>query len=137
MSENRKGTFLQQCKKCQIDMNGDMLDSHGVCPRCRAEAGDEHKGKRDSATKNADDIMESEAAYSDFISCDRSGRRNAIHDLQGDAAALNLEKLASTMDDIAITEEEQLLSAENQVEDGATEKESGIMPKSQNSSPTL
>ena len=49
--------------------------------------------------------MESEAAYSDFISCDRSGRRNAIHDLQGDAAALNLEKLASTMDDIAITEE--------------------------------
>lgn len=52
--------------------------------------------------------MESEAAYSDFISCDRSGRRNAIHDLQGDAAALKVEKLASTMGDIAITEEGEL-----------------------------
>ncbi|KAJ7331989.1 hypothetical protein JRQ81_014169 [Phrynocephalus forsythii] len=131
MSENRKGTVLRKCQKCQIDMNGDMLDSQGVCPQCKAEAGEEQKGKRDPPTKNADDIMENEAAYTDFISCDRSGRRNAIHDLQGDAAALKLEELASTMDNIALTEEE------NQVEDDATEKERGITPKSQDSSPTL
>uniref|UniRef100_A0A8D0BG14 cAMP-dependent protein kinase inhibitor gamma n=1 Tax=Salvator merianae TaxID=96440 RepID=A0A8D0BG14_SALMN len=54
-------------------------------------------------------MMETEAAYSDFISCDRSGRRNAIHDLRGDASSLKLEKLASTMGAIAVTEEGETL----------------------------
>uniref|UniRef100_G1KT76 cAMP-dependent protein kinase inhibitor gamma n=1 Tax=Anolis carolinensis TaxID=28377 RepID=G1KT76_ANOCA len=52
--------------------------------------------------------MDSEADYSEFIGCDRSGRRNAIPDLQGDSAALKMEKLASTMDDIALAEGELL-----------------------------
>lgn len=60
--------------------------------------------------------METEPAYSDFISCDRSGRRNAIPDLQGDAAALKLEKLASTMEDIAIAGDGESLFAQVQPE---------------------
>ncbi|XP_061486282.1 cAMP-dependent protein kinase inhibitor gamma isoform X2 [Rhineura floridana] len=86
---------------------------------------------RDSITYNVNEMMETEPAYSDFISCDRSGRRNAIPDLQGDAAALKLEKLASTMEDIAISGEE------NQEEANATEKEPGLTPNSQDDSPTL
>ncbi|KAH0619112.1 hypothetical protein JD844_018792 [Phrynosoma platyrhinos] len=135
MSESRKGTCLKQCQKCHVDMNGDMLDAQGMCLHCKAEAGEElqktQKGKRDLVTKNASEIMETEPAYSEFISCDRSGRRNAIADLQGDAAALKLENLASSLDDIALEEEE------NQVEDDDTEKKPGMTSKSQDSSSTL
>ncbi|KAF7240941.1 cAMP-dependent protein kinase inhibitor gamma, partial [Varanus komodoensis] len=135
MSENRKGTCLKQCQKCQIDMNGDMLDVQGVCLRCKAKAGDEpqniQKDKRDPATYHANDIMDTEPAYSDFISCDRSGRRNAVHELQGDATALKLEKLASTIVDISIAKEE------NQEEDEAAEKKPGMTPENRDDCPTL
>lgn len=47
--------------------------------------------------------MENEPAYSDFITSDRSGRRNAIPDLEGDAS-LNLQKLAGIMSEISISE---------------------------------
>uniref|UniRef100_A0A670YHN8 cAMP-dependent protein kinase inhibitor gamma n=1 Tax=Pseudonaja textilis TaxID=8673 RepID=A0A670YHN8_PSETE len=49
-------------------------------------------------------MMETEPAYADFISSDRTGRRNAIHDLPGDAAAIKLEKPANTMD-ISVADE--------------------------------
>lgn len=63
---------------------------------------------RESATYNVGEMMETEPAYVDFISCDRTGRRNAIHDLQGDAAAIKLEKLTNTMD-ISVADEGELL----------------------------
>ncbi|XP_062976347.1 cAMP-dependent protein kinase inhibitor gamma [Elgaria multicarinata webbii] len=75
--------------------------------------------------------MDAEPAYSDFITSDRSGRRNAIHDLQGDAAALQLEKLASTMEDISIEKEE------NKVEDDITEKTPVMNPENPDDTPTL
>ncbi|XP_042317461.1 cAMP-dependent protein kinase inhibitor gamma [Sceloporus undulatus] len=133
MSENRKGSCLKQCQKCHVDMNGDMLDPQGVCLHCKAKEQQKiQKGKRDLViTKNVSEIMETEPAYSEFISCDRSGRRNAIADLQGDAAALKLENLASTLDDIALEEEE------NQVEDDDTEKKPGMTANSQDSSSSL
>ncbi|XP_062834959.1 cAMP-dependent protein kinase inhibitor gamma [Anolis carolinensis] len=132
MSESRKGTYLKECQKCHVDMNGDMLDAQGVCPRCKAEAVQEQQKKqkdnRDTVAKNASD-MDSEADYSEFIGCDRSGRRNAIPDLQGDSAALKMEKLASTMDDIALAEETQVTDD--------SEKKPGMTPKIQDRSPTL
>uniref|UniRef100_A0A8D2L7C3 cAMP-dependent protein kinase inhibitor gamma n=1 Tax=Varanus komodoensis TaxID=61221 RepID=A0A8D2L7C3_VARKO len=60
--------------------------------------------------------MDTEPAYSDFISCDRSGRRNAVHELQGDATALKLEKLASTIVDISIAKEGELLFPQDKPE---------------------
>ncbi|XP_025023585.1 cAMP-dependent protein kinase inhibitor gamma [Python bivittatus] len=142
MSENRKGTFLRQCQKCHVNMNGDMLDAQGVCLHCKDEAREEHpknqKSRRDSVTYNVSEMMETEPAYSDFISCDRAGRRNAIHDLQGDAAALKLEKLANTMD-ISIAEEGELFSffAENQGKEAANEKDPGMIPERKNDSSTF
>ncbi|KAL7985541.1 hypothetical protein Chor_004111, partial [Crotalus horridus] len=112
MSENRKGTFLKQCQKCHVDMNGDMLDAEGICLHCKTEAKEEHPNtqniRREFATYNVGEMMETEPAYADFISCDRTGRRNAVHDLQGDAAAIKLEKLANTMD-ISVADEGELL----------------------------
>lgn len=46
--------------------------------------------------------MEVEATYSDFISCDRAGRRNAVHDIQGDASAISMRKLAGNISELSI-----------------------------------
>ncbi|XP_028849676.1 cAMP-dependent protein kinase inhibitor gamma-like [Denticeps clupeoides] len=38
-----------------------------------------------------------EASYSDFINCDRTGRRNAVPDITGDASAVGASDLAKDM----------------------------------------
>ncbi|NWI18917.1 IPKG inhibitor, partial [Crypturellus soui] len=40
--------------------------------------------------------------YTDFISCDRAGRRNAVHDIQGDTTALSMRKLTGDISDLSI-----------------------------------
>ncbi|XP_026553092.1 cAMP-dependent protein kinase inhibitor gamma [Pseudonaja textilis] len=136
MSENRKGTCLKQCQKCDVEMNGDMLDAQGVCLHCKTETKEEHqnnqKSKRDPVTYNVGEMMETEPAYADFISSDRTGRRNAIHDLPGDAAAIKLEKPANTMD-ISVADEGELFFAENQGKEAASEKN----PEGKNDSSTF
>ncbi|KAK9404760.1 cAMP-dependent protein kinase inhibitor gamma [Crotalus adamanteus] len=72
-------------------------------------------------------MMETEPSYADFISCDRTGRRNAVHDLQGDAAAIKLEKLANTMD-ISVADEG------NQGKEVACEKDPRLIPERKNDS---
>ncbi|KAM9121615.1 cAMP-dependent protein kinase inhibitor gamma isoform 2-T6 [Pangshura tecta] len=46
--------------------------------------------------------MEIEPSYTDFISCDRTGRRNAIHDIQGDATSVNMRKLTGDIGELSI-----------------------------------
>ncbi|XP_053902254.1 LOW QUALITY PROTEIN: cAMP-dependent protein kinase inhibitor gamma [Malaclemys terrapin pileata] len=46
--------------------------------------------------------MEIEPSYTDFISCDRTGRRNAIHDIQGDATSISMRQLAGDIGELSI-----------------------------------
>uniref|UniRef100_A0A8C8VGV5 cAMP-dependent protein kinase inhibitor gamma n=1 Tax=Pelusios castaneus TaxID=367368 RepID=A0A8C8VGV5_9SAUR len=75
--------------------------------------------------------MEIEPSYTDFISCDRTGRRNAIHDIQGDAATISVRKLAGNIGELSID------GAENQAVATAAEKEPEARPEGQDGSPSL
>ncbi|NXF88970.1 IPKG inhibitor, partial [Psilopogon haemacephalus] len=47
--------------------------------------------------------MEVESStYTDFISCDRAGRRNAVHDIQPDASAVSMRQLTQGLGDLAV-----------------------------------
>ncbi|NXM85485.1 IPKG inhibitor, partial [Oenanthe oenanthe] len=47
--------------------------------------------------------MEVESStYTDFISCDRAGRRNAVHDIQHEATTISMRKLTEDMGELAV-----------------------------------
>lgn len=41
--------------------------------------------------------MDVEASYSEFINCDRTGRRNAVPDIKGEAAGVGTSELTKDM----------------------------------------
>ncbi|XP_039354624.1 cAMP-dependent protein kinase inhibitor gamma isoform X1 [Mauremys reevesii] len=119
--EKRKGNPLKKCLKCQVELGRASFSMQGLCPHCNAKAGEDQKnqkGKRDSyAFGNASEVMEIEPSYTDFISCDRTGRRNAIHDIQGDTTSISMRKLAGDIGELSIE------GAGNQAAAAGSEKE--------------
>uniref|UniRef100_A0A8C3S1X5 cAMP-dependent protein kinase inhibitor gamma n=2 Tax=Chelydra serpentina TaxID=8475 RepID=A0A8C3S1X5_CHESE len=73
--------------------------------------------------------MEIEPSYTDFISCDRTGRRNALHDIQGDATTISMRKLAGDIGELSIE------GAGNQDAAAASEKEPEARLEGQNGTP--
>ncbi|XP_075427434.1 cAMP-dependent protein kinase inhibitor gamma [Ascaphus truei] len=48
------------------------------------------------------EAMDTESAYSDFISCDRTGRRNAVPDIKGECSTTSMKDLSGDLGDLAI-----------------------------------
>ncbi|XP_018430296.1 PREDICTED: cAMP-dependent protein kinase inhibitor gamma [Nanorana parkeri] len=46
--------------------------------------------------------MDVESAYGEFISCDRTGRRNAVPDIKGECASTGVTELSEDMGDMSI-----------------------------------
>ncbi|NXJ05242.1 IPKG inhibitor, partial [Odontophorus gujanensis] len=47
--------------------------------------------------------MEVESStYADFISCDRAGRRNAVHDIQQDANTISMSSLTKDIGELDV-----------------------------------
>ncbi|KAE8576396.1 hypothetical protein XENTR_v10004163 [Xenopus tropicalis] len=63
------------------------------------------------------EMMDVESAYSEFISCDRTGRRNAVPDIKDKDETSQVGELSENMGELAIQ------GAENK--EGATSSDSG------------
>ncbi|XP_010186725.1 PREDICTED: cAMP-dependent protein kinase inhibitor gamma [Mesitornis unicolor] len=68
--------------------------------------------------------------YTDFISCNRTGRRNAVHDIQRDATTITMRKLTDDLGNLAVE------GAESQTDATTSENDPGARPKGQENSPS-
>ncbi|XP_063815629.1 cAMP-dependent protein kinase inhibitor gamma [Pseudophryne corroboree] len=46
--------------------------------------------------------MDLESAYTEFITCDRTGRRNAVPDIKGECSTSGVKDLSENMGDLSI-----------------------------------
>ncbi|XP_059336757.1 cAMP-dependent protein kinase inhibitor gamma isoform X1 [Ammospiza nelsoni] len=77
------------------------------------------------------DAMEVESStYTDFISCDRAGRRNAVHDIEREATTISMRQLSQDMGELAVQ------GAESQRDASSSDNDPGARPKGQESSPS-
>ncbi|XP_061231635.1 cAMP-dependent protein kinase inhibitor gamma isoform X1 [Neopsephotus bourkii] len=102
----------------------DKASSHveTPCSDCKGESG------KEESKSNAMEVESS--MYTDFISCDRAGRRNAVHDIHQDATTVSVRKLTEDLGDLAVE------GAESQSDATSSENDPGARPEGQENSPS-
>ncbi|KAM5134963.1 cAMP-dependent protein kinase inhibitor gamma isoform 1-T3 [Mantella aurantiaca] len=72
--------------------------------------------------------MDVESAYGEFISCDRTGRRNAVPDITGECSSSGVRDLSEDIGDLSIQ------GAEGQAEASSSDTGQEQSPKAQDGS---
>ncbi|PKK23786.1 protein kinase (cAMP-dependent, catalytic) inhibitor gamma, transcript variant X1 [Columba livia] len=76
--------------------------------------------------------MEVESStYTDFISSDRAGRRNAVYDIQQEATTISMRKLTGDIGNLSVEG-----PAETQGDAASSENNPGASPNEQEDSPS-
>ncbi|XP_065705833.1 cAMP-dependent protein kinase inhibitor gamma isoform X1 [Patagioenas fasciata] len=76
--------------------------------------------------------MEVESStYTDFISSDRAGRRNAVYDIQQEATTISMRKLTGDIGNLSVEG-----PAETQGDASSSENNPGASPNEQEGSPS-
>ncbi|XP_069728190.1 cAMP-dependent protein kinase inhibitor gamma isoform X2 [Phaenicophaeus curvirostris] len=112
--------YDQKCHRCHAELKKTFSDLEVLSTCCRGNILQAYR-----------DAMEVESStYTDFISCDRAGRRNAVHDIQRDASTISMRKLTEDLGDLAVE------GAESQRDATSSENDPGARPKGQENSPS-
>ncbi|XP_076208294.1 cAMP-dependent protein kinase inhibitor gamma isoform X2 [Aptenodytes patagonicus] len=118
--QGAKPPYTRKCRGCHAERNRTFSDLEALCAHCKGGALQAYR-----------DAMEVESStYTDFISCDRAGRRNAVHDIQRDATTISMRKLTEDLGDLAVE------GAESQRDATSSENDPGARPKGQENSPS-
>ncbi|XP_069809975.1 cAMP-dependent protein kinase inhibitor gamma [Dendropsophus ebraccatus] len=74
--------------------------------------------------------MDVESAYSEFITCDRTGRRNAVPDIKGEGGNQGVRELSDNMGDLSIqgAEGQGEAAASNSGQEQTPEAQDGSSP---------
>ncbi|XP_075701981.1 cAMP-dependent protein kinase inhibitor gamma [Rhinoderma darwinii] len=73
--------------------------------------------------------MDLESAYTEFITCDRTGRRNAVPDIKGEGSSSGVKELSENLGDMSIQGAEgQAASSSNSGQGQTPEAQGGSSP---------
>ncbi|XP_031446736.1 cAMP-dependent protein kinase inhibitor gamma isoform X1 [Phasianus colchicus] len=117
------------CHLCHRELNRISSDTKVFCSLCKARLETEQNSEESlRILKEYRDAMEVESStYTDFISCDRAGRRNAVHDIQRDANTISMRKLTKDIGELGVE------GAESEEASTSSERDPAARPKEQES----
>ncbi|OXB69923.1 UNVERIFIED_CONTAM: hypothetical protein H355_004501 [Colinus virginianus] len=122
--QNSKVPFTRLCHLCCRELKV-SFDTETFCNLCKAKLeAEQNDEERQRILKEHRDAMEVESStYRDFISCDRAGRRNAVHDIQRDANTISMRKLTKDISELNVE------GAESEEASTSSESDPGARPK--------
>ncbi|KAM4691628.1 cAMP-dependent protein kinase inhibitor gamma [Rhinophrynus dorsalis] len=72
--------------------------------------------------------MDVESAYTEFITCDRTGRRNAVPDIKGQSSTTGARDLSEAMGELAIQEGQGEAASSESGQEQRPEAQDGSSP---------
>ncbi|XP_071882649.1 cAMP-dependent protein kinase inhibitor gamma isoform X1 [Anas platyrhynchos] len=128
---SKKCARVSCSSRCHQEASRNLSDTDSLCSYCEAQLVEQ---KPDKTLRSLDvhrNSMEVESStYTDFISCDRAGRRNAVHDIQRDATTISMRKLTEDISDLTVE------GADSEAPSTSSESDPEARPKEQENKPS-